>query len=75
MNFNCVHKVAILITAGYNYNGAKGDIKVWNPYVERDDEWSNSRIAMENGPYYHYESVQSGWMVDAHIVACVQSYI
>lgn len=55
--------MAILFTAGYNYNGAKGDIRVWNPYVELDDEWSTSQIALQNGPYDVFESVESGWAV------------
>ncbi|XP_031374020.1 uncharacterized protein LOC116188672 [Punica granatum] len=58
------HSMAILFTAGYNYNGAKGDIRVWNPYVEFDDEWSLSQIALQNGPYNDFESVESGWAVN-----------
>ncbi|KAK4761842.1 hypothetical protein SAY87_029726 [Trapa incisa] len=56
--------VAILFTYGYNYNAAKGDIRVWNPYVEHDHEWSNSQVALQNGPYHHFESVESGWAVN-----------
>lgn len=47
----------------YNYNGAKAEIKVWTPHVENDDEYSTSRIALKNGPYNGYESVESGWAV------------
>ncbi|KAL9226865.1 hypothetical protein vseg_002628 [Gypsophila vaccaria] len=56
--------LGILLTEGYNYNGAKADIKVWNPLVERDDEYSSSHIALKNGPYKIYESVEAGWIVN-----------
>jgi len=31
--------------------------------VENDDEYSTSRIALKNGPYYDYESIEAGWVV------------
>ncbi|XP_031271352.1 uncharacterized protein LOC116129759 [Pistacia vera] len=37
------HK-AVLLTLGYIYSGAKADIKVWDPSVESDDDYSTSRV-------------------------------
>ncbi|XP_019051659.1 PREDICTED: uncharacterized protein LOC104588257 [Nelumbo nucifera] len=56
--------VAILLTEGYNYIGAKGDINVWNPYVESDDEYTTAQICIKDGPYYDFESIESGWTVN-----------
>ncbi|KAJ4708150.1 Protein of Unknown Function (DUF239) [Melia azedarach] len=61
------HSKAILLTIGYIYSGAKGDIKVWNPYVESDDEYTTSRVCLLSGPYYDYESVESGWAVNPSV--------
>ncbi|XP_043705201.1 uncharacterized protein LOC122655014 [Telopea speciosissima] len=55
---------ALLITQGYNYIGAKGDINVWNPKVESDDEYSTAQIWLKNGPSCCFESVESGWVVN-----------
>ncbi|XVE53779.1 hypothetical protein DITRI_Ditri03aG0029700 [Diplodiscus trichospermus] len=61
------HSKAILLTEGCNYARVKGDIKVWNPYVESDDEYSTSRISLRSGPYYDFESVESGWAVNPNV--------
>ncbi|XP_020412965.1 uncharacterized protein LOC18790036 [Prunus persica] len=58
---------AILFTEGYRYNGAKGDIKVYNPSVELDDEYSTSQVCLINGAYYDFESVESGWAVNPSV--------
>ncbi|XP_024930926.3 protein neprosin [Ziziphus jujuba] len=61
------HSKAILLTLGYRYTGAKGDIRVYNPFVESDDEYSTSQICLVNGPYYDFESVESGWAVNPSV--------
>ncbi|XP_052170441.1 uncharacterized protein LOC127786813 [Diospyros lotus] len=61
------HSLAMLITAGYRYLGAKGDIKVWNPFVESDDDYSTSRVALKSGPFRNYEAVESGWAVNPRV--------
>lgn len=53
----------MLHTEGYAYLGGKGDIKVWNPNVELDDEYSTSRVALKSGSFYDYEAMESGWQV------------
>ncbi|XP_040995979.1 uncharacterized protein LOC121242140 [Juglans microcarpa x Juglans regia] len=50
---------------GYIYLGAKGDIKVWNPYVESDDEYSTSEVRLLSGPNNDFESIEAGWAADA----------
>ncbi|KAF5748292.1 hypothetical protein HS088_TW04G00244 [Tripterygium wilfordii] len=55
---------AILLTEGYSYSGVRGDIKVWNPNVEADDEYSTSQVSLKSGPYYFYESIETGWAVN-----------
>lgn len=55
--------MAILLTEGYSYSGVKGDIQVWNPHVESDDEYSTSQVSLKSGPYYDFESVEAGWAV------------
>ncbi|KAJ4970219.1 hypothetical protein NE237_003318 [Protea cynaroides] len=59
--------VGILITQGLAYLGAQGDINVWNPYVAADDEYSAAYISLKNGPYYDFESVESGWVVNPSV--------
>ncbi|KAK6116848.1 hypothetical protein DH2020_049414 [Rehmannia glutinosa] len=59
------HSLAILHTEGYAYIGAKGDIKVWNPPVEKDDEYTTSRVSLKSGPYYDYQAIESGWAADS----------
>ncbi|XP_030955689.1 uncharacterized protein LOC115977805 [Quercus lobata] len=66
-NFQQMNHSAVLITEGYSYSGAKGDIKVWNPNVEADDEYSISQICLSNGPYYNFESIESGWAVNLSV--------
>ncbi|KAJ4959403.1 hypothetical protein NE237_026514 [Protea cynaroides] len=45
--------------------GPKGDLNVWNPNVESEDEYSAAQIWLKNGPSYSFESIESGWMVDS----------
>ncbi|KAK9683847.1 hypothetical protein RND81_10G168800 [Saponaria officinalis] len=66
---------AVLITEGFSYNGAKADIKVWNPYVEHDDEYSSSRIALKTGHYKNYESIEAGWIVNPSLYGDRQTRI
>ncbi|KAL7164531.1 hypothetical protein ACSBR2_040436 [Camellia fascicularis] len=61
------HSEAILIAEGFSYSGAKGDIKVWNPSVESDDEYSTSQVSLKNGPYMKYEGIESGWAVNPSV--------
>ncbi|KAK3024147.1 hypothetical protein RJ639_042831 [Escallonia herrerae] len=53
------------VTSQVWHTGAKGGIKIWNPKVELDDDYSTSQISLRTGPYYDYECVESGWAADA----------
>ncbi|KDP34131.1 hypothetical protein JCGZ_07702 [Jatropha curcas] len=59
--------MSILLTEGFSYSGVKGDIKVWNPFVESDDEYSISQVSLKSGPWYSFESLQSGWAVNPSV--------
>ncbi|KAL8499120.1 hypothetical protein ACS0TY_022190 [Phlomoides rotata] len=61
------HSMAILHAEGYAYLGGKGDIKVWNPHVESDDEYSTSRVALKIGSQSDYEAIESGWAVNPKV--------
>lgn len=53
---------------GYNYTGARANIKVWNPYVDLTGDYSSSQVMLWGNPPIHsseneYETVQAGWAV------------
>ncbi|KAI5586303.1 hypothetical protein POPTR_006G233700v4 [Populus trichocarpa] len=54
---------AILLTYGYNYVGASGEINVWNPHVERLPEFTTAQIWLKSGAVNNFESVEAGWTV------------
>ncbi|KAM1834426.1 hypothetical protein ACFX13_016895 [Malus domestica] len=57
------HSKAILLTVGYRYTGGKGDIKVYNPMVDLDDDYSTSQVSLLNSR----EMVESGWAVNPSV--------
>ncbi|KAK8698566.1 hypothetical protein V6N13_114678 [Hibiscus sabdariffa] len=57
---------ANLVTLGYNYIGAKGEINVWNPNVAADDEFTTAQIWLKAGPADKFESLETGWMKDSY---------
>lgn len=63
--------MAILHAEGYAYLGGKGDMKVWNPHVESDDEYSTSRVALKIGSQANYEGIESGWAVSYYVTTIV----
>ncbi|GMI83888.1 hypothetical protein like AT5G25950 [Hibiscus trionum] len=58
---------ATLVTVGFNYIGAKGDINVWNPNVESADEFTTAQIWVKGGPGDDFESLESGWTVNPQL--------
>ncbi|CAI9093617.1 OLC1v1029164C2 [Oldenlandia corymbosa var. corymbosa] len=58
------HAMSILLTEGYAYTGAQGDIAVYNPTVEGSDEYTLSDVSLENGGQGFFEAIRSGWMVN-----------
>ncbi|KAI3792751.1 hypothetical protein L2E82_06640 [Cichorium intybus] len=61
------HSVAVVLTQGYSYSGAKTDIKVWTPYVEKEDEYSTSHVLIQNGDVDDFEIVETGWAVNPSV--------
>ncbi|XP_028067177.1 uncharacterized protein LOC114269987 [Camellia sinensis] len=57
------HSLAVLVTNGLRYSGVEGDIEVHNPFVESDDDYSTSRVALKNGD----EAIQFGWAVNPSV--------
>ncbi|KAI3915306.1 hypothetical protein MKX01_035565 [Papaver californicum] len=55
---------AMLITEGYSHIGAKGEINVWNLYIEKPNEYSTAQIWLVSGSREGTESVEAGWMVN-----------
>ncbi|KAH9799844.1 AslB [Citrus sinensis] len=55
---------AVLVTVGFNYIGAQGDINVWNPRVESPDDYTTAQIWLKGGPGDNFESVEGGWVVN-----------
>ncbi|PON76663.1 hypothetical protein PanWU01x14_033490 [Parasponia andersonii] len=55
---------AVLLTVGYNFIGAQGDINLWNPRVSSPEDYSAAQIWLKNGPAESFESVEAGWMVN-----------
>ncbi|KAK8698556.1 hypothetical protein V6N13_114668 [Hibiscus sabdariffa] len=55
---------ALVLTVGYNYAGVKGDMRVYQPFVEFDDEYSTTKLCLVSGPRYNFESVEAGWAVN-----------
>ncbi|KAJ7958325.1 Protein of Unknown Function (DUF239) [Quillaja saponaria] len=58
---------AILLTEAYSYVGATGDINIWNPNVESQDEYTTAQIWLKAGPGDNFESVEAGWMVNPRL--------
>ncbi|KAL2346524.1 hypothetical protein Fmac_000524 [Flemingia macrophylla] len=57
---------AYLVTMGYNYIGAEGDINVWNPHVQLSDDFTTAQIWLKTGNGGDFESVESGWTKDSY---------
>ncbi|CAK7353078.1 unnamed protein product [Dovyalis caffra] len=60
---------AILLTYGFNFIGASGEINVWNPHVEKPPEFSTAQIWLKNGEVDSFESVEAGWIVSFSLYA------
>lgn len=60
-----LNQAALLVTVGYNYIGAQGDINVWNPKVDLPDDYTTAQIWLKGGPGDNFESIEGGWVVSA----------
>ncbi|KAH9605062.1 hypothetical protein KSS87_022393 [Heliosperma pusillum] len=59
-NFSSAELVATVI----HYLGLKGTMSVWNPRVERWDEYTTAQLWLQSGNPSDLESVQTGWIVN-----------
>ncbi|KAK9683843.1 hypothetical protein RND81_10G168400 [Saponaria officinalis] len=57
------HSSAVLVSTVVHYAGSVGTIAVYNPPVERWDEYSTAQLWVQNGSPQDLESVESGWIV------------
>ena len=56
---------AILVTVGFNYIGAQGDINIWHPSVESADDYTTAQILLKNGAAYDdFETLESRWVAE-----------
>jgi hypothetical protein len=69
-----VRQSAFLITTGFNFFGASGDINVWSPSVESSDEYTSAQIWLKNG-VGDIESLEAGWMVSSLIEIIIKILI
>ncbi|KAK7853108.1 hypothetical protein CFP56_036864 [Quercus suber] len=60
------HSTSYLITLGYSYVGARGNINIWNPRVQSPDEYTTAQIWLKSGPGDSFESIEAGWMLDSY---------
>ncbi|XP_074274235.1 protein neprosin-like [Silene latifolia] len=59
-NFSSAELVAVVI----HYLGIKGTMSIWNPRVERWDEYTTAQLWLQSGSTTDLESVQAGWIVN-----------
>ncbi|KAJ9538254.1 hypothetical protein OSB04_030987 [Centaurea solstitialis] len=58
------HSFSVVLTEGFSYSGAKANIKVWNPYVESNGDYSTSQVMLRSGPIESFDTAQAGWAVN-----------
>lgn len=66
---------AHLVAYGFNFIGAQASINVWNPNVEREEDFTTAQMWLKtnNGP--NFESIESGWMVSHHLTSNSKLYM
>ncbi|GMN35948.1 hypothetical protein TIFTF001_005656 [Ficus carica] len=67
------HSTALLVTVGFNYIGAQGDINLWNPRVASPDKYTTAQIWLKSGILDSFESIEAGWMVNSKLYGDAQT--
>ncbi|XP_065629269.1 protein neprosin [Quercus suber] len=67
-----IPQTSYLITLGYSYVGARGNINIWNPRVQSPDEYTTAQIWLKSGPGDSFESIEAGWMVNPKLFSDTQ---
>ncbi|KAL5074614.1 hypothetical protein RYX36_013598 [Vicia faba] len=52
-----------LSTFGFNFIGARANINIWNPYVEKKGDFTTAQIYLKASNGDFFESIEAGWMV------------
>ncbi|XP_073225363.1 protein neprosin-like isoform X2 [Cicer arietinum] len=55
---------ANLLTLGYNFIGAMANINIWNPKVERPEDFTTAQMWLKAGNGADFESIEAGWTVN-----------
>jgi hypothetical protein len=54
---------AHLVTYGYNFIGAQANINVWNPKVEKPEDFTTAQMWLKADNGNDFESIEAGWTV------------
>lgn len=55
---------AYLMTYAHHFNGAEANINVWNPRVDKPEDFTTAQMWLKAGfGRDNFESVESGWTV------------
>ncbi|XP_028788809.1 uncharacterized protein LOC114744831 [Neltuma alba] len=61
-------KFATVYATGDKYYGGKASMNIWEPTVEKHNEFSNSQLGIQNGNTSKgYDSIQAGWQVNPQL--------
>ncbi|KAK2445760.1 hypothetical protein QL285_016654 [Trifolium repens] len=55
---------AYLLTYGFNFIGADANINVWNPKVDKPEDFTTAQIWLKSDSGDNFETVEAGWMVN-----------
>ncbi|KEH35868.1 putative neprosin [Medicago truncatula] len=55
---------AHLVTYGYNYIGAQANINVWNPKVDKPEDFTTAQMWLKADNGNNFESIEAGWTVN-----------
>jgi len=55
---------AHLVTYGYNFIGAQANINVWNPKVEKPEDFTTAQMWLKADNGNDFESIEAGWTVN-----------
>ncbi|CAJ2643837.1 unnamed protein product [Trifolium pratense] len=57
---------AYLLTYGFNFLGAEANINIWNPKVEKPEDFTTAQIWLKSDSADNFETVEAGWMKDTY---------
>jgi hypothetical protein len=65
---------AILMAYAFNFIGAQANINVWNPKVEKPEDFTTAQMWLKATNGDNFESVEAGWTV-SDLLQCLVSYL